>query len=109
MTEGFGQLTVGQLRESGVQPLVHRTDRFDNASRKSRAPTLTGCDRSFCLTLRWREPDSNHRSRSCERSLGCCRREFRLTLSDGRHLGLATPVSKLKVLRSVWRARASRE
>jgi len=54
MTEGFGQLTVGQLRESGVQPLVHRTDRFDNASRKSRAPTLTGCDRSFCLTLRWR-------------------------------------------------------
>ena len=49
MTEGFGQLTVGQLRESGVQPLVHRTDRFDNASRKSRAPTLTGCDRSFCL------------------------------------------------------------
>jgi len=24
----------------------------------------------------WREPDSNHRSRSCERSLGCCRREM---------------------------------
>ena len=27
-------------------------------------------------THRWREPDSNHRSRSCERSLGCCRREM---------------------------------
>ena len=29
-------------------------------------------------THRWREPDSNHRSRSCERSLGCCRREMPL-------------------------------
>jgi hypothetical protein len=28
------------------------------------------------LTRRWREPDSNHRSRSGERSLGCCRREM---------------------------------
>jgi len=28
------------------------------------------------LTHRWREPDSNHRSRSGERSLGCCRREM---------------------------------
>src|SRR6516165_7752362 len=27
-------------------------------------------------THRWREPDSNHRSRSCERSRGCCRREM---------------------------------
>jgi len=26
-------------------------------------------------TLRWKEPDSNHRSRSCESSLGCCRRD----------------------------------
>jgi len=30
-------------------------------------------------------------------------------LSGGRNLGLATRVSKLKVLRSVWRPRASRE
>ena len=28
------------------------------------------------MTLRWRDPDSNHRSHSCERSLGCCRREM---------------------------------
>jgi len=28
------------------------------------------------LTLCWREPDSNPRSRSRERSLGCCRREM---------------------------------
>ena len=28
------------------------------------------------LTRRWREPDSNHRSRSCERFLGCRRREM---------------------------------
>ena len=26
------------------------------------------------LTRCWREPDSNHWSRSCERSIGCCRR-----------------------------------
>jgi hypothetical protein len=26
--------------------------------------------------ISWREPDSNHRSRSCERALGCCRREM---------------------------------
>src|SRR5215813_6310202 len=83
MTEGFGQLTVGQLRESGVQPLVHRTDRFDNASRKSRAPTLTGCDRSFCLTLRWREMDSNLWYRNAKA------RDFRSIpgIAGGFHLG----------------------
>src|SRR6516165_11530523 len=27
------------------------------------------------LTHRWREVDSNHQSRSCEKSLGCCRKE----------------------------------
>ena len=30
-----------------------------------------------------REPDSNHRSRSCERSLGCCRRGRRTDELDG--------------------------
>ena len=39
---------------------------------RPRPPNAPG-NGSF-LTRRWREPDSNHRSRPCERSLGCCRR-----------------------------------
>ena len=34
------------------------------------------------LTRRWREPDSNQLSRSCERSLGCCRRGRRTDKLD---------------------------
>ena len=42
------------------------------------APALGACEPENAVrsTRRWREPDSNHRSRSCERSLGCCRREM---------------------------------
>ena len=35
------------------------------------------------LTRRWREPDSNHRSRSCERSLGCGDERYRTDKLDG--------------------------
>ena len=37
-----------------------------------------------CMTHRWREPDSNHRSRSCERLF------WELPIGDGGTTGRAT-------------------
>jgi len=43
--------------------------------RNRQNPENCGPREQRALTLRWREVDSNHQSRSCEKSLGCCRKE----------------------------------
>ena len=43
---------------------------------RTASPAMRAARTDGLSTHRWREPDSNHRSRSGERSLGCCRREM---------------------------------
>jgi hypothetical protein len=49
------------------------------------------------LTLRWREPDSNHRSRSCERLI------WALPIGDGGTKGEATYRFRSETAMLVWR------